>query len=143
MVSPAPRTARTPSRRRSSYLHQQLVPRDPLHGLDHQVGQSLLLLVLPHALLQKQAKKKKISGDKDGPVRRTHAVTPALDLQQQHFGVLGTPFDTLRSDAGSPHTTLPTTKEAGKIPVWPWITSLIPITLTLLHQWPPHPPPGT
>lgn len=71
MVSPAPRTARTPSRRRSSYLHQQLVPRDPLHGLDHQVGQSLLLLVLPHALLQKQAKKKNQwgQGDKDGPVR--------------------------------------------------------------------------
>lgn len=63
MVSPAPRMARTPSRRRSSYLHQQLVPRDPLHGLDHQVRQSLLLLVLPHALL------KNIGGDKDGPVR--------------------------------------------------------------------------
>lgn len=35
-----------------THLHQQLVSRDPLHRLDHQVGQGLLLLVLPHALLQ-------------------------------------------------------------------------------------------
>lgn len=55
MVSPAACTAQMASclhLTARTHLHQQLVSRDPLHRLDHQVGQSLLLLVLPHALLQ-------------------------------------------------------------------------------------------
>lgn len=35
-----------------AHLHQKLIAWDPLHGLDHEVGQCLLLLVLTHALLK-------------------------------------------------------------------------------------------
>lgn len=38
------------------HLDKQLIARDPLHGLDHQVRQRLLLLVLSHALLQNRGK---------------------------------------------------------------------------------------
>lgn len=39
-----------------TYLHQKLVPWDPLHRLDHEVRQSLLFLVLTHALLKPKTK---------------------------------------------------------------------------------------
>lgn len=38
-----------------AHLHQKFIAWDPLHGLDHEVGQCLLLLVLTHALLKSKA----------------------------------------------------------------------------------------
>lgn len=46
------------------HLDQQLVSRDPLDRFDHQISQSLLLLVLTHALLLYEDGKEYLRGEK-------------------------------------------------------------------------------
>jgi len=64
-----------------AHLHQQLVSGDPLHRLDHQVAQSLFLLVLTHVVLSGEPKEQRNEQRKEQRERGTIKYMKHHDLE--------------------------------------------------------------